>query len=560
MTFSPEQDALYRALSAGFQGTGAQATDVPERLTGLLDTLLRRQGDGEFKATIGGAFLAAINGKPPPEQARLACEVLRLVIEKRPEIAIAYAAKRAQAAPRPATPIRREADRAVPDIIAQHPEKKPREKALAREEVLAGAEDFPYRQAEHLVADFILRRAAQKLKVFRGAGRPMPTAFYSDSQPFFAFCEDFAPVLRAALDEDIVPRLRYRLIKEVYKPCPVEAVTRDEAKHKAFFAEKNKIIWPELLGLLDRLQGCWASAAGKMEKRRELQEGIEKGPEYKMVEIPVEVPKVYSVFGVSFTFGHETKMKKVRARVRSSIDLEDEEQFAWDVLQAMHVRAHESGLHLPEMLDFKFLRSLLEMDERKFRRSYEEMRNLVRDPETSKTYLFQRLRFLDEAYANTLSDIVLIMLFRDEGDDAFPFSLLYNICIGAAANTSALKRRRPFVQEVVRERPLELARQIGRLMTENASAHDFAVAVRLYSEAVTILSKARFQAEIDASVKYLWSFGAFDEGARPEAFNRITGALATGVMKGTAPEKYLPQVLIGYKNLPKTSKRKPGGT
>nr|CAM76264.1 conserved hypothetical protein [Magnetospirillum gryphiswaldense MSR-1] len=84
-----DQHLLYQDLTAKLDRLGG-----PDQLIAymgqVLRTLLRRQGDAEFRGAIQDAFISGLMGRDWPGQVALAREVILIVIAKRPEIALAW--------------------------------------------------------------------------------------------------------------------------------------------------------------------------------------------------------------------------------------------------------------------------------------------------------------------------------------------------------------------------------------------------------------------------------------------------------------------------------------
>jgi hypothetical protein len=124
--------------------------------------------------------------------------------------------------------------------------------------------------------------------------------------------------------------------------------------------------------------------------------------------------------------------------------------------------------------------------------------------ETSRQYLFERLKYVDETYANTLSDVVILMMFHEAPN--FGFKELYDICIGTALDKQAMAKKRPFLQDEVSRRPCELAFQVREVLRRRYDEATLAEAVRMLMEVWDIMAKNRFKAEMQAA---LGVFAAF---------------------------------------------------
>ena len=106
MTVPPDQKSLLADLSAKIDRLPDQET-LATFMGQVLRSLLRRRGDAEFLGAVQDAFIAGMADRDWAGQQQLAREVVRVVIEIRPEIAAAWQAMNSGAA---AAPLRRASD------------------------------------------------------------------------------------------------------------------------------------------------------------------------------------------------------------------------------------------------------------------------------------------------------------------------------------------------------------------------------------------------------------------------------------------------------------------
>ena len=91
MTIPANQQLLYRDLCAKLEAT-ADEEALARRLGEVLRSLLRRQGDAEFLSVVRDLAMESLAGRGLADQKALAAEVVRLVLDKRPEVAAAWQA------------------------------------------------------------------------------------------------------------------------------------------------------------------------------------------------------------------------------------------------------------------------------------------------------------------------------------------------------------------------------------------------------------------------------------------------------------------------------------
>lgn len=524
MSVTPDPTSLHAALTAPL----AHAKDpeaVAAHLFAVLGTLLRRKGDEEFLVAVRSAFTQGVADDASLERHRaLAREVIAVVLAKRPEIAQAFAAR----SPDPSPVARRAPDRGV-QVPPTPPEPVLLDPAAARGERAVDDDQgnkrvFEHVEAEHMARAFVADELRRKLAAFQPEPPPgLPTMGYNEP-PYFLWRAEFQEVVIAFLVDHILPLLRWQLTKDVYRPCPVEQLAGDPAKRQKYFAERRRTIFERMALRLGKLQVQYASAAAKLAKKGEMrqEDGAEGKPRTKIVSLPIEVPRYYSVLGVSFRLGSAKKMQRLRVPIRSALDLEDDEERADVLMRELRQTATDRGMALPPVADFQFLRTLIEMEEARFTKLHHEMLALLRDAGTSRNYILQKVKGIDEHYNSLLSDIMLAMLFHAEGDGKFGFDLIFMLCIGAAIEKTAMARRRPLLQELVLHRPEALARQVCHLLETGASEEQLRHAVEIYIKMKNTLPKSRFVAELEAGVKVLRAYGMLAES---RGGNVVTGRI-----------------------------------
>lgn len=486
----PDQRLLYDDLMAKVERQGDQASLIAT-MGVVLKTLLRRQGDAEFLAAIQDAFTSGLAGRDWEESRELAREVVRLVIEKRPEIAKAWQAIHGMP-PEAVEYHRRITDLMPPAPPAPEPPPPP-----------PPPPPYEFKPAELLVADYVAGVVARRLSIFTVAPLDFPSLAYCHEQPFFLFTPRFRELAHTYVTGRLLELCRIGLERRVYRHARPEVVA-DHARLDAFLTEKRPEIWKIITEKLTKLAADHKNAEAKLAAAEA--KGEDKGPEFKIVEVPISRPRTYRILGVSFALGTETAMRKTKVRVKPATELDKAEIEALEELALFRDMAAEAGLDIPSNCDFQFLRTLFEFDGKRFAQAVKEFLALAGHKETTRQYLFERLKFVDETYSNHLSDILTIMLFYSFWDGGFGFQELYDVCIGTANNKSALASKRPFLPAEVGRRPRDLAFQVREALRRRAPEDLLTGTVQMLFDVWKVMAKNRFRVELDAALTVLAAF------------------------------------------------------
>jgi hypothetical protein len=453
----------------------------------ILRLLLRREGDAEFLAAVQDGFVAGMAGRNWDAQRRLARDVIGTVIQIRPEIAIAW---RRDHSPSSGVPERRASDRQQAAAAAAA--------AVSDQVAAAGG-------AEQRTALFVATALGRRLGVFRVAAPPFPSMAYCHGQPFFLFTQSFTNVVAVFVTEILMDLCRDNLERHVYRGLnELLRSGADEKRIEGYLASKRTDIWKILTGHLGHLASLHSKAEAKLTAAQTSPENAQ--PQWKEVLMPVSRKRVIRVLGVRFTFGQQVTTRKVRVRADAGQVMEPVEMEALQLLTRFHDIAAEEGLELPQACDFRFLRMLFQFDAPRFAQAAKELSALARHPETSRTYLFVRLKAVDEVFPNTLADALVLMMFDELADGGFGFQELYDVCVGSGRNASALASKRPFVHAEVGRRPRDLVFQIREVLRRRDGADKLEKAVRLLLEVWGIMAKNRFGDELDAAIGIVSAF------------------------------------------------------
>ncbi|MGE5505440.1 MAG: hypothetical protein ACM31L_13545 [Actinomycetota bacterium] len=558
MAMPADQRQLYDDLTARLDAIVDEAALIAF-MAGVLHSLLRRQGDAEFLAAVQDAFTDGIAGRESAEQKLLASEVIRVVIEKRPEIARAWQALYGPRAAVP-QPARRATDQLppLPPLDGDDdPAVDPLPPLADYDEVPAVAAEpqppYEFASSESVVADYIAEVLDRRLEIFTVPPAGFPTVTYCHDRPFFLFTPAFRTVVRRFATGPLLVRCRIGLERRVYRHAKPEVLAEAESRN-AFLAEKRPEVWKIVIEYLTKLAGAQKNAEAKLAQAAT----AEDDGAYKIVEVPVSRPRTYRILGVGFTLGTKAATKKVKVKAKSPFELDKVEVEAMEAFADWRDIAADEGLELPAGADFQLLRTLFEFDAKRFRQAAKEFSALVGHKETTRKYLFDRLKFVDETFSNHLSDLLVVMLFYEHGDGRFGFNELYEICVGSSIDKTAQASKRPFVQSEVARRPREMAFQLREALRRGMDEDAVAQAVVLLLDVCERMAKTRFRHELDAALTVLGAFplafgGDPDEAAYVAIGHTLHDALTT--KHPPEREQVLAQVTEAYLGVLRRRKR-----
>jgi hypothetical protein len=496
----------------------------------VLRTLLRRQGDSEFRAAIESAFVDGLIIHTLDESRVLAAEVIRVVITKRPEIARAWQASQA-AAGRPAeppaqVPPRREADRAAEDASP----------------AAAPVADYEFAAAEAALGAYLANLVLRRLDLLRVPPARVPSIAYRHGTPFFLYTPAFPVVLGDFVAGPLTRHCRIGLERRVYNACPVPPPA-DPESWAAHLGDKRETVWAVLVTVLGKL-----AAAHKTAEAKQLAAARQDGTDqtHKVVEVPVTRPKVYSILGVEFTLGEETVMRRVRVKVPPPYRLEPSEVEAMELIEDLRKRGRRAGIDLPDCADFQLLRTIFEFNPRLWVPARDELMALAAHPETNPRFLLERFKAIDETFSNTLADLLAMMVFTRHGDGRFGFAEFYGLCVGAGRDRSAVDSSRPFVALEVARRPRDLAEQWREIIRRRLPPDLMLGALEKLLDCWAVMGRRRFQEETEAALSLIDAFPAlFAEDPERDAIAEIGRMVAGGLRTGATERSVLLQAVAG---------------
>lgn len=498
----------------------------------VLRTLLRRQSDLSFLGAIQDAFAAGLVGLTWDEQKSLAAEVIRVVIEKRPEIAkawhVAEEARLAEEARQAAenVPHRREIDRMPPSVPAMSS---------------VDDESYDFALAETRIGEHLAELLERRLALIQVPPPTIPSIGYCHSQPFFLFDPRLAPVLKGFVIGPLLKRCRVGLERRVYVKVDQKVLTQEEAA-KAFWSEMRPLVWKAVDSRLEKLAQHHKSAEAKLINQ---QKGVGFHSEVKVVEKEVVRPRTYNIMGVEFALGKETTTKKVKVTLPPANQLNKDELEALDLIEDLRNRAHSVGVDLPSSADFQFLRTMLDFNTRLFTQSRDELLGLAGHGETTTRFLRDRLRETEKHMNNMLVDILVMMMFTRHGDMRFGLAELYAVCVGAARDKSSINARRPFIPNEVARRPSQLAIQLRESLRRRLHVDAVLGAAERYLECNKLYGKKLYGEELAEGRSLIEAFPMVFAGDSEEATFVQVGKHITDMLDGATEDLSVCLVQIG---------------
>ena len=519
MDLPADQHLLYQDLSGKLERLGNQ-DQLIAYMGQVLRTLLRRQGDADFRSAVQDALISGLIGRDWGDQLALAREVILIVIAKRPEIALAWQQMQGGGD----NPNRRAADRGEAPKVVADPDLPDLDLiGAAPAKPVVAKPPYAFAAAEDKVADYVCETLGRRLGLFRLPSAVFPSIAYVHEQDFFLFSPIFVRVASEFLTETIIPSCREALERRAYRSMSRATTTRPDMG----LAEKQADIWVVLNERLVKLGGRLNGARSKLALP------AEKGqPKYQEVEVPVDRPRVFRVLGVGVRMGTRTELKRVKVKVRSAKELDADEIEALNLISLLRDKAAEAGLDLPQACDFEFLAALFMVDGRRLAQTVKELMALAEQKETSRAYLMERVRAIDETFATTLSDAIALLLFHGAVGGPYGFAELYETAIGTARDSAVRALQRPFLTAELGRRPRELAFQVREVMRKRLDEMRMVTALGALFTVWNTLPPSNFGPQREAALTVFRAFpiafaGDADEAALSAIGQQLCALLAT---------------------------------
>lgn len=547
MDLPADQHLLYQDLSGKLERLSNQ-DQLIAYMGQVLRTLLRRQGDVEFRSAVQDALISGLIGRDWNEQVALAREVILIVIAKRPEIALAWQQMQGGAE----HPQRRAADRGEAPRVVADPDLPDLDLIGAGPaRPLAPRPPYAFASAEDKVIDYVCETLGRRLGLFRLPSASFPSIAYVHEQDFFLFSPLFVRVAGEFLSEIIIPSCREALERRAYRAMSRATTTRPDMG----LSEKKADVWAVLNERLVKLGARLNGARGKLALPAEAGQ-----PKYQEVEVPVDRPRVFRVLGVGFRMGTRTELKRVKVKVRSAKELDADEIEALNLMSQLRDKAAEAGLDLPQACDFEFLAALFMVDGRRLSQTVKELMALAEHKETSRAYLMERVRAIDETFANTLSDSIALLLFHGAVGGPFGFAELYETAIGTARDSAVRALQRPFLTAELGRRPRELAFQVREVVRKRLDETRMTSALIALFAVWNTLPASTFGTQREAALTVFRAFPIAFAGDGDEAALSAIGQQLCQVLQSEKvdPEVGVAAVLKLYKPLAQPVPMAPG--
>ncbi|MGE5516398.1 MAG: hypothetical protein ACM31D_11330 [Bacteroidota bacterium] len=496
MPLPAEQSQLHDDLCAKLDLQQDEAQLI-RFMGGVLGSLLRRKGDAAFLRAVQDAFTEGLAGRPWPQQHALAREVIGMVIAKRPEVALAWQRVGGEE-PHPLARRAIDVDAAatLPDVSQGLDDQVP-----------PAADSFEAFRAAAI--DDLTGALSRRLALFTPPPERFPSPTYMHEQPFFLIADGFTQVARTFLAEVLLP-----LWDEPLRALHARAGTADTRAE----------LWNVVLGRLGALSALSASARAKLEAARAQQES---GPDFQMVEVPVNRNRTLSVLGVKFSLGTSTEMTVKRIPVPPAARPSGDEMLSLDLVTRLHDMAADAGLELPDAADLGLLHDLLTFDAERLAHDLPGLLALVGDGDAEAEAVLDGIDAAAAGHPACIADALAVTLFTHGVDGGFGYEELLRLAARWDGTAHPL-----LAAEIIR-RPRDLAFQVRDALRRRLDRNNMGLTVVMLFEVWRVLSPSPYKAALSAAVTVFSAFPiAFAGDAAEAAFSEIGATLTKGL---TAP-------------------------
>ena len=503
----------------------------------VLKSLLRRAGDAPFLDAIRDAYVARSVDATMAERRVLSTEIIKVVIDMRPEVARAWqeAKRSAEAAEAGfAGPDRRHLDGDEPEAEQSTPPQAPTPQPPSAEVKPVAAKATPLTpeaEAEAEIAAAIAAHVQRVLAPFQAPPAPIPSAKYVHEQPFALFNPAFHAVVATFVTDELMPRCRSGLSKRIYREYPVGK--------SATAQQKTAYLTTALPAAMQIIAQCVRNLAHAQKgaeehiAKAEIHGDTPPTVKWREITVPQSRPRAVKVFGVNVTMGQVTETRTIKIRADDgSRDLSADEMDALTALTHFRDLAANEGIDLPNLCDFGFLHLLLSYDVKAFTAVRDDLSGLGRHPTTSRDYLRDRIKKADTAMTNGMADFLLLCLFVDVDEDKFGLNDLSRYCVETSRELNDVNRKRPFLRWAAAQRPRELAFQFREALRTRVSVNDVEKSLRLMFSAWQILSSsALFKKELEGAAGVIAAFPIVFTGDQADP---VFSEIATKVLETLA--------------------------
>lgn len=499
MTLPIDQTQLHEDLCSKL-GQQQDQEQLIRFMGGVLGSLLRRKGDAAFLRAVQDAFIEGLAGREWQAQQELAREVIGMVIEKRPEVALAWQRVSGEE-PHPL------ARRAV-DVDAAAGDDLP-EIDLSLDDNAAD----PFHDFRHAVVEDIAGALSRRLALFAVPPERFPSPTYMHEQPFFLINGAFVQVVRDFLAQVLVPQWEEPL-RALYGQAG------GGGAETAVAAARTEL-WHLVATRLEQLATLSVSARDKLAAART---AAEAESDFQLVEVPVTRKRKLSVLGVNFSLGSATEMAVRKVRTPTAGRPGEEEMRALDLVTKLHDMAADAGFELPDAADLSLLRDLLTFDAERLARELPGLRALVADGKAEADAVLDAIAAAVAPYPASIADAMAVTLFAHGVDGAFGFEELVRLAGRWEADAH------PFLIAEIIRRPRDLAFQVRDALRRRLDRNNMGLTVVMLFEVWRVLADSPHQTALCAALTVFSAFPiAFAGDPAEETFSEIGNVLTKGV-------------------------------
>jgi hypothetical protein len=484
-----------------------------------------------------------VAGTSIDKQRAIAKDVLRTVVELRPEIATAWMQFQ-----------KHQTGSEAPVGVDPQPWSGPERRHIEAAQLQRRAEphvDLAALDPEGLTAHFIAEQVNRRLALFH-IGRPsIPNLAYYHDHPFFLFDRNFHQVLAKFLSEVLSPLCRPVLQRVIYRELATKNTLPLDAR-LGLLSSRQADIMKALCQRLGALGQLYRSALDIIAKSQS-EDGM---PTWKEVLVPLSRPRSLSVLGIKIPLGTVMSTRTIRVRTDGGRDLTPDEVEALTLFTQLQDMAANDGVDMPEACDFQFIRLLLEFDIPKFSAAIKELSALATHSMTNEEFLLSRVMRAENFWPVALADLLMLILFMDASEQGFGIANLQHFCIGTSTDPATLAQRRPFLYWELSRRPRELALQIREVMEKKLPVNTLDASIRRLFTTWKSLSHTIFAPSFEVALGVLATVPIVFTGHPDEqAFTAIAERLRASL--SDASPDYESAVLAATTMYSQVLKRKP---
>ena len=221
-------------------------------------------------------------------------------------------------------------------------------------------------------------------------------------------------------------------------------------------------------------------------------EFFEKNDEY----IRAQMGEVFD-WGTKIRARISDKAKPNSSTSGENTEYSPEEVTCLELLDKLKLHSEHNGYFLPQCAGFRFLRCLINLNQKRFIKSFNTITNAMVHGE-NHDYIIRQVDRLSETLDTFEFDLVTLCHHNlGDEEERLSFRTLQDSCIGAARERSLMMVNRPMIAAELGRRPVHLAKEICLHANNKADSID---GIRLHLEEFTAnisrINKIRFEPEI----------------------------------------------------------------